>query len=211
MLRSVKVEVMKLLFALFLVLSHLSMHGQNIDQQLSEIKTIKQANKFIKSNPTLATELVTFTSVDTFAIAKQLLDKNEGYIFPDQDHTYKIVASETVPLFRVSYVYLDGSKLSKYKIDQLRKEILEKYKAGTSFSELASQYSMDGNAKKGGDLGWFKEGEMAKDFEVAVREHKAGEIFSIDLPENNWFYITLKTHNDREIKTVTVLKIKRGQ
>lgn len=178
-------------------------------QDLAEIKSVKSAKKFIQSNPSLEGEMIAFTSGDTTSLAKQLIKNEVGFIFSDELYTYKIIAVEITPLFRASYVYLDGSKLSKYKIEQQRKEVLEKYKAGTPFRELALQYSMDGNAKKGGDLGWFKEKMMASGFEKAVKEHKAGEIFTVDLPENDWYYVVLKTHPDQQFKTIQVLKIKK--
>jgi len=202
---------MKILITTAFIFANLVLLSQDLQQQLNEIKTIKHAKKFIQANPSLGAELVTFTSADTASVAKQLLGESAGYTFSDEHYSYKNITAETIPVFRASYIYFDGLKLSRYKIDQQRKEILEKYKAGTPFSELANQFSMDGNAKRGGDLGWFKENMMAKDFETAVRAHKAGEIFVLDIPENNWYYIVLKTHNDREIKTISVLKIKNGQ
>jgi parvulin-like peptidyl-prolyl isomerase len=67
---------------------------------------------------------------------------------------------------------------------------------------------MDGN--KTGDLNWFNEGEMVPEFEIAVKKHKKDEIFTVDVPERKWYYVTLKTHEDKEIQELTILKIKNG-
>jgi parvulin-like peptidyl-prolyl isomerase len=60
---------------------------------------------------------------------------------------------------RVSYIYLDGSKLTNDNINKKRQEIIKLYKKGKSFGELVAIYNMDGNINKG-DLGWFNEGTM---------------------------------------------------
>ena len=50
-----------------------------------------------------------------------------------------------------------------------QKKYLQKAKAGEDFSELAKEYSQDTvSAKNGGDLGFFKKGEMVKPFEEAA-------------------------------------------
>ncbi len=99
--------------------------------------------------------------------------------------------------FRVSYVYLNGKELTKGEIDNLREKIINDYESGIPFSELAKKYSMDNNSEKGGDLGWFPEGKMYLEFEEAVKNHKKGEIFIVDIPSRNWYYVVLKTYNDR--------------
>ena len=83
------------------------------------------------------------------------------------------------------------------------------YKAGTYFPELVMQYNMDGN--KEGDTGWFTENMMVKPFEIAVRNHKKGEIFTVDTPQSNWYHVVLKTFDDTYIKTITLIKLKTEQ
>ena len=47
---------------------------------------------------------------------------------------------------------------------------------GASFESLARQFSTDGSASKGGDLGWIYPGETVPDFERAMRRLPVGEI-----------------------------------
>ena len=64
------------------------------------------------------------------------------------------------------------------KREQLR-ELLVQIKAGSSFEELAKAHSEDGTATEGGDLGWFKPGEMVPAFESAAFALAAGEVSDI--------------------------------
>lgn len=45
-----------------------------------------------------------------------------------------------------------------------------------NFAELAKQYSNDGSAPKGGDLGWISPGETVPDFEAAMNALKIGVV-----------------------------------
>ncbi|PGT90434.1 MULTISPECIES: peptidylprolyl isomerase [Bacillaceae] len=57
------------------------------------------------------------------------------------------------------------------------KEVKEKLDAGESFEDLAKEYSTDpGSAQNGGDLGWFGEGAMVKEFQDAAFKLKEGEV-----------------------------------
>jgi hypothetical protein len=108
---------------------------------------------------------------------------------------------EIVNLMRVSYIYLDGSKIDFKRIGELRYEIMTFYANGEAFSDLANEYTMDGN--KNGDLGWFEEGMMVKDFETAIKAHKKGDIFTVNIPEKKWYYVVLKTFDDAEKVKIT--------
>lgn len=55
-------------------------------------------------------------------------------------------------------------------------EIYQRVKKGESFQSLAHQYSTCPSKEKGGDLGWFKEGQMVPPFENAVRKMSTGSI-----------------------------------
>jgi peptidyl-prolyl cis-trans isomerase C len=61
------------------------------------------------------------------------------------------------------------------KTEKEAQDILAKLKGGAKFEDLASQYSADSSAAKGGDLGWFGKGVMLPEFEKAVFGLKDGQ------------------------------------
>ncbi len=52
--------------------------------------------------------------------------------------------------------------------EETAKEVKSKLDEGQSFEELAQEYSKDGSAANGGDLGWFTKGAMVAPFEEAA-------------------------------------------
>ena len=108
--------------------------------------------------------------------------------------------------YRASYVFLDGGSLSNSEIDRLKKMILQKAQSGTPFAQLSDQYTMDGNTTHG-DTDWFFGIYMfPAEFQEAVKNHKVGDIFFVDVADKQWHYIVKKTHPDREKKEITVLR-----
>ncbi len=62
---------------------------------------------------------------------------------------------------------------AKKKAQDIRKQIM----AGEDFATLAKKYSQDpGSKSRGGDLGYFKKGQMVPDFEKAAFSLKKGEV-----------------------------------
>lgn len=60
------------------------------------------------------------------------------------------------------------------------KKILERVKAGEDFNKLAREYSTDPSvAENGGDLGYFRYGDMVEEFETAAFALKPGEISEV--------------------------------
>ncbi len=58
-------------------------------------------------------------------------------------------------------------------------EVLEKIKKGERFEEMALLYSEDASNKDGGDLGYFKKGELLPAFEREALKLKIGEVSGI--------------------------------
>lgn len=62
------------------------------------------------------------------------------------------------------------------KEKSLADQIAKKAKSGVNFSTLAKTYSTCPSKSKGGDLGWFKSGQMVAPFERAVMKMPNGRI-----------------------------------
>ena len=157
-------------------------------QSLKQINSLEEAENFIKLNPK--------AEITTLEIINDSLDyyKNR-FLEKDMIDKDRIVKIEPIISMRVSYIYLDGNKLTIKEINRKRDEIIKLYQKGESFGELANTYNMDGNINNG-DLGWFNERVMHKTFEDAIKNHSKNELFKVDINENKWYYVVLKTYND---------------
>jgi peptidyl-prolyl cis-trans isomerase SurA len=56
-------------------------------------------------------------------------------------------------------------------VAQVQKELAE----GVDFEVLARRYSADGSSTRGGDLGWFRQGQMVREFNDAVFNMRPGQ------------------------------------
>lgn len=187
--------------------------GQSVDYRSQELTldkavTIEDAYKlaekysFVKMSPLNS-------SKDTTALDKQLFAMNIGDTATIDGRYYRIVADTGNYTFRASYIHLDGAVLTHRSIDSLRTLIQAQYAAGKSFEELNAKYNMDPN-QKDGDTGPFTAGMMVKPFEDAVRVHKKGDIFLVDVPDKKWYFVVKKTADNEGEKIRIVLSFKRG-
>lgn len=63
------------------------------------------------------------------------------------------------------------------KDETLANDLAKQLKDGGDFAKLAEEHSTDpGSARKGGDLGWFKDGVMVPEFQEGVRSLEKGGI-----------------------------------
>ena len=203
-----------LLTTFLILLSCIAVSQNNFESQLDSIQDETQATKFIETNKSYKGQIITFNKEkhktpladDLFALGRG----GKKTIKTDIDKTYyKIIDKHEIPYFRISYIYLDGSKKSAEEIAELRAKIIIKYKDGFRFKDLASLYSMDDSANRGGDLGWFTHGDMVPEFEDAVinSSYKVDDIFTVDIPDRQWYYVILKTHDTKLIEEIKVLKV----
>ena len=203
---------MKRLLVLLLLLPLFSFSQNSLEQELDSISTTEDAKAFAKAHKKInKSKVLTFNKEKhKTRLADDLFKLSKGgkkVIKKDEKKTYyKVIDKEETLHYRASYIYFDGRKMSLEEINNKRSKIIKQYKQGYKFGALAKIHSMDLNGKRGGDLGWFPEGQMHPDFENAIKTHAVKDIFTLDITEGQWYYIILKTYDAKPIEEITVLK-----
>ncbi|MCB0461744.1 MAG: peptidylprolyl isomerase [Flavobacteriaceae bacterium] len=187
---------------------------RELQKELDSVTTIKKAQRFIDSKNGRKNKIITFNEEKhKTKLTEELLKLSNGghkVIKREGENIhYKILEKNEITYYRVSYILLDGKELSISSIESLRPQIIEKHKRGVSFKDLALQYSMDKNRKRGGDSGWFTYGDMLPEFEQQVMNdtHQKDDIFTVNVESNQWYYVVKKTHDKKSIKEIKVLKV----
>lgn len=127
----------------------------------------------------------------------------------------KYYDDETIGEMRASHIliipdYAEGDddetkeKAKTKALEQVDK-ILKELEEGKDFGELAKNYSQDGSAANGGDLGYLKKGEMVEPFENAVLSLKNKEYTKKAVESEFGYHIILKT-GQKEKEKLTDLK-----
>lgn len=85
--------------------------------------------------------------------------------------------SAPVQQTRARHILMRVNELnSETEVMRRLEEIRERLQAGTvSFADMARQYSVDGSASQGGDLGWVYAGDTVPDFERAMNALEPGQ------------------------------------
>ncbi len=101
-----------------------------------------------------------------------------------------------------------GSSESVYKIARKKIESIQaRLKAGEDFAKLAKEVSEDAStASKGGELGWFKAGAMAPQFDLAVFAMDKGNVSDVVESQNGFHLIKLEDVRPAHQKPYTEVK-----
>ncbi len=83
--------------------------------------------------------------------------------------------------------------------------LLERVGAGEDFAELARENSADGSASAGGDLGWFRRGQMVREFEEAAFRIPAGQVSQPVRTEFGWHLIKVERTRPGEVNARHIL------
>jgi peptidyl-prolyl cis-trans isomerase SurA len=111
--------------------------------------------------------------------------------------TYKDSIPDQPESVKLSHILLE-IKPSQATLDSLKRKaemVLDEAKRGEDFASLASKYSDDPTGKNGGDLGFFKKGDMIEKFEKVAFALNPGEIS--DLVETEFGYHIIKVEGKR--------------
>jgi peptidyl-prolyl cis-trans isomerase D len=117
-----------------------------------------------------------------------------------QDTAFSMRASHI--LIRVEGAAMEDTIKARTKAN----DILARVKKGESFATLAAEFGTDGTKDKGGDLGWFTEGAMVKEFNDAIKNGNKGDQFVL---KTQFGFHIIKITEDKSKKLVTTAVLER--
>lgn len=183
--------------------------GLNVKEQVkATIEQIKKQNN-LESDEDLI-RAMRAQGIDYDRWVKELEENimRQAVIYTEVDRTIVLDDSEIVqyykqnqrefivpPEFRIKVIYLSSTAHPASELEEKRKEISEKLKNGVLFETLVADYS-EGPKENGGDLGFFKKGELEKNIEQAVDKLKVGDVSDWVEARNGWYLIKLEEKKD---------------
>ncbi len=135
-----------------------------------------------------------------------------GPVFADGKYSlYKVVGEKQDSVFsmRASHILIrvEGSTMQDTIAARTKaNDILARIKKGESFADLAREFGTDGTRDKGGDLGWFTEGSMVKEFNDAVKNGNKGDQFVL---KTQFGFHVIKITADKSKKLVCAAVLDR--
>lgn len=215
-----KKEMLNMMITDLLLMQQAKEKDLNVGEQLkAAVENIKKENN-IASDDDLKRGLQQ-QGMDYDQWIKQLEDNmlKQGVIYSEVDRSIVLDDSEIIGYYRlhpqeftepeeykIRAVYLSMEGKAPAALEEKKKEIGDKVKAGEPFNVLAKGYS-DGPAKESeGDLGKFKKGELDKALELAVSKLKAGETSGWVETKNGWYLLKLEEKKDSRLMTFEEVK-----
>jgi len=119
--------------------------------------------------------LIKKSDTATMAECREYYDKNTNQFAGEK----RVRASQIMLM-----VKKDATVEQKKELNEKAKKILAEVRGGKDFAAAAKKYSQDPNAAQGGDIGWFKAGDIKPDFEraaMALKNNEISEVFATDV------------------------------
>lgn len=137
--------------------------GFHLFSKMAEENKIKESREYKETLAKMENELASHMAA-TSVIDKVTLTEEEAKAYFDANPNQFISEKQV----RAKHILVEKEVQAK--------EILSEIKAGKSFEDAAKEYSTCPSKEKGGDLGYFKKGQMVPEFEKAAFEGAVGEI-----------------------------------
>jgi peptidyl-prolyl cis-trans isomerase D len=102
----------------------------------------------------------------------------------------------------------DDSDEAEAEARRKAQEVLQKARSGQDFAELAKDNSDGPSATRGGDLGWFKEGQMVDEFNEAVFSYSGTGVINRVI-KTEYGYHVIKVTEEKTAKTYKIATIHR--
>jgi peptidyl-prolyl cis-trans isomerase D len=186
---------------------------RDLDEFAQEARNGSDFLQLVKANSELPASQAFFKRGELSAIRDSaVFSSRSGQIvgpLKDTDgyHLIKVLEEKKSKeeVIRASHILLRIPQ-SKDSVEVWKKarELTQRARRGEDFAELAREYSSDGSASKGGDLGWFGKGRMVKPFESAAFNAKVGEIVGPVRSQFGLHIIKVTGRSNREVKIADI-------
>lgn len=102
------------------------------------------------------------------------------------------------PMWRASHILVSNEKEAQ--------DILSELSRAANFEELARSRSIDGTASRGGDVGYFRTGQVVPEFEKACLELKAGQASGVIHTQFGYHIIKLTDKKESALESYEKVK-----
>tara|TARA_R110002072_G_scaffold300538_1_gene478269 strand:- start:928 stop:1776 length:849 start_codon:yes stop_codon:yes gene_type:complete len=149
-------------------------------------------------------ELLTQTYADQLSRAETLMLENERRNFIANAALMQVANAAVTPEnLQTAYAafaeaFDQGEPVTEYRASHIlvreedrRDAVVAALAEGRPFAEVAQEFSIDGSAAQGGDLGWFSAGMMIPAFQAAVEALQPGQISDPVQTQFGWHVINL--------------------
>ena len=131
-------------------------------------------------------------------MAKLIKNEVEDKIAVTEDEMKKFYAEhkdefKTPEMWRASHILVADEKEAKAMLDELAK--------GAKFEDLAKAHSIDATADRGGDVGYFRAGQLVPDFEKACLKLDVGQTSDVVRTQFGYHIIRLTGRKEPGIKS----------
>ena len=185
----------------------------------SEFATVKDDSVFAKINTDGASFYNTFDKGSLPPVLLENLDALEvnevfgPYQSGNYFSIYKVVRirEDTIDYARANHIlfkWADESGAAKAEARAEARRILREIRNGADFTAMAREHGTDGTASRGGDLGWFKTGDMVGPFQEAVFAATRKGLLN-DVVETQFGYHIIEVTETKENTVYEVATIER--
>lgn len=201
-------------YLLFTFTITINAQNANTEKELKTLENLEQAQTYLEKKSYKKNKIIVFNEEKhKTPLAKKFFKSSVGSTEKKENEFekiyYKVVEKTETPYYRVAYIYLDGNQSDLKTINNYRDELTKKFNNSSPFDFLAKRHSMDENATRGGDSGWFSLNDNNTTFQTLIinDNHDLNTIFPLDIPSESGYYLVLKTHEPKDILEIKVLKI----
>lgn len=154
-----------------------------IENLKTEFEAVENNQQFVSLNSDESFDGTYYAENELPASIVSLFNAEVGTVYGsyEEENAYKIskvVEFKSIPdSVKARHILIrpDGGVDAQAKADSL----LNVIKKGGKFAELAKEYSQDGSAQEGGDLGWFSAGAMVPPFNDACFYGNKGDLVTV--------------------------------